>query len=113
MIQWPVPMGTGPKRRGGCYGYSVASKRVLLDRIFCFLFFFGLGFETFAKVRGSENLAICFFYMTDACERLTSTSTSGYPLFRPVLTWIMLLGLIGTLIVSLVPRGGGREAKAA
>ena len=80
---------------------------------FAFCFSLVWAFETFGKVRGSENLAICFFYMTDACERLTSTSTSGYPLFRPVLTWIMLLGLIGTLIVSLVPMGGGREPKAA
>jgi hypothetical protein len=70
-------------------------------------------FETFSKARGSENLAICFFYMTDACERLTSTSTSAYPPFRPVLTWIMLLGLIGILIMSLVPRGGDRQPKAA
>ena len=73
---------------------------------FAFCFSLVWAIETFSKVRGSDNLAVCFFYITVACERLASTSTSAYPLFHPLLSWMMLLGLIGVLLMSLAPRGG-------
>jgi hypothetical protein len=66
--------------------------------------------ETFSKIKSARyDAATCFFYVTAACERMIASSATIYWLFQPVLTWVMLLGLIG---LALTAFGGGGERDA-
>jgi hypothetical protein len=65
--------------------------------------------ETFSKVKAaSYDSATCFFYVSDACERMISSSATVYWPFQPALTWVMILGLIGLALTAFA--GGQRNA---